>query len=116
MGTHHQPFFLEKAAEDLVHHSASWVVKQPGRSPIFVDCHAVEDPSLDRGGDLRSRSGSATRSAFGHRVRKSSKTVSSAMHMTPRVSPKHSPASRVPSPKFPITSSRRSWTSMTRTT
>lgn len=53
MGTHHQPFFLEKAAEDLVHHSAAWVVKQPGRSPIFVDCHAVEDPSLDRGWDLQ---------------------------------------------------------------
>lgn len=53
MGTHHQPFFLEKAKEDLVHHSAAWVVKQPGRSPIFVDCHAVEDPSLDRGWDLQ---------------------------------------------------------------
>lgn len=49
MGTHHQPYFLEKAKEDLVHHSAAWVVKEPERSPIFVDCHAVEDPSLGRG-------------------------------------------------------------------
>lgn len=53
MGAHHQPFFLEKAKEDLVHHSAAWVVKQPDRSPIFVDCHATEDPSLDRGWDLQ---------------------------------------------------------------
>lgn len=53
MGTHHQPYFLEKAKEDLVHHSAAWVVKKPERSPIFVDCHAIEDPSLDRGWDLR---------------------------------------------------------------
>lgn len=53
MGTHHQPFFLEKAADDLVHHSAAWVVKQPGHSPIFVDCHAIEDSSLDRGWDLQ---------------------------------------------------------------
>lgn len=37
MGTHHQPYFLEKAKEDLVHHSAAWVVKKPERSPIFVD-------------------------------------------------------------------------------
>lgn len=44
MGTHHQPYFLEQAKEDLVHHSAAWVVKEPERSPIFVDCHAVEDP------------------------------------------------------------------------
>lgn len=42
MGTHHQPYFLEKAKEDLVHHSAAWVVKKPERSPIFVDCHAIE--------------------------------------------------------------------------
>lgn len=53
MGTHHQPFFLEKAKEDLVHHSAAWVVKQPERSPIFVDCHAVEDSALGRGWDLQ---------------------------------------------------------------
>lgn len=53
MGTHHQPYFLEKAKEDLVHHSAAWVVKKPKRSPVFVDCHAIEDPSLDRGWDLR---------------------------------------------------------------
>lgn len=53
MGTHHQPYFLEKAKEDLVHHSAAWVVKQPERSPIFVDCHAVEDSSLARGWDLQ---------------------------------------------------------------
>lgn len=53
MGTHHQPYFLEKAKEDLVHHSAAWVVKKPERSPIFVDCHAIEDPSLDRGWDLQ---------------------------------------------------------------
>lgn len=53
MGTHHQPYFLEKAKEDLVHHSAAWVVKQPNRSPIFVDCHAVEDPALDRGWGLQ---------------------------------------------------------------
>ncbi len=33
MGTHHQPYFLEKAKEDLVHHSAAWVVKKPERSP-----------------------------------------------------------------------------------
>ena len=49
MGTHHQPYFLEKAKEDLVHHSAAWVVKKPERSPIFVDCHAIEEHSLDRG-------------------------------------------------------------------
>lgn len=53
MGTHHQPYFLEKAKEDLVHHSAAWVVKKPERSPVFVDCYAIEDPSLDRGWDLR---------------------------------------------------------------
>lgn len=53
MGTHHQPYFLEQAKEDLVHHSAAWVVKEPERSPIFVDCHAVEDPSLGRGWDLQ---------------------------------------------------------------
>lgn len=53
IGTHHQPYFLEKAKEDLVHHSAAWVVKKPERSPIFVDCHAIEDPSLDRGWDLQ---------------------------------------------------------------
>lgn len=53
MGTHHQPYFLEKAKENLVHHSAAWVVKKPGHSPVFVDCHAIEDPSLDRGWDLQ---------------------------------------------------------------
>ena len=53
MGTHHQPYFLEQAKEDLVHHSAAWVVKEPERSPILVDCHAVEDPSLGRGWDLQ---------------------------------------------------------------
>lgn len=53
MGTHHQPYFLEKAKEDLVHHSAAWVVKKPERSPIFVDCHAIEDRSLDRGWNLQ---------------------------------------------------------------
>ena len=53
MGTHHQPYFLEQAKEDLVHHSAAWVVKEPERSPIFVDCHAVEDPSLAAAGICR---------------------------------------------------------------
>lgn len=53
MGTHHQPYFLEKAKEDLVHHSAAWVVKKPGHSPVFVDCLAIEDSSLDRGWDLQ---------------------------------------------------------------
>lgn len=33
MGTHHQPYFLEKAKEDLVHHSAAWVVKKPEAPP-----------------------------------------------------------------------------------
>lgn len=53
MGTHHQPYFLKRAEEELVHHSAAWVVKEPEHSPIFVDCHAVEDPALDRGWDLQ---------------------------------------------------------------
>lgn len=53
MGTHHQPYFLEKAKENLVHHSAAWVVKLPDHSPIFVDCHAVEDSALARGWDLQ---------------------------------------------------------------
>lgn len=53
MGTHHQPYFLEKAKEDLVHHSAAWVVKEPEHSPVFVDCHAVEDSALARGWDLQ---------------------------------------------------------------
>lgn len=52
MGTHHQPYFLEQAKEDLVHHSAAWVVKEPERSPIFVD-NLLEDPSLGRGWDLQ---------------------------------------------------------------
>ncbi|RHL25382.1 hypothetical protein DW029_02815 [Collinsella sp. AF38-3AC] len=66
MGTHHQPYFLEKAKEDLVHHSAAWVVKQPEHSPIFVDCHAVEDSALARGWDLQVTVWSATRRASGH--------------------------------------------------
>lgn len=53
MGTHHQPYFLEKAKEDLVHHSAAWVVKKPERSPIFVDCHAIEDPPSTADGICR---------------------------------------------------------------
>lgn len=53
MPAHNQPYFLDIAADDLVHHSAAWVVKEPNRSPVFVDCHAVADASLDRAWDLQ---------------------------------------------------------------
>ena len=116
MGTHHQPFFLEQAAEDLVHHSAAWVVKQPGRSPIFVDCHAIEDPSLDRGWDLQVKVWQRNEIglwASGEEIQQNGELGDA---LTARVSPKRSPARRVPSPKSPITSSRRSSASTTRTT
>lgn len=53
MPAHNQPYFLDSAAEDLVHHSAAWVVKSEGHQPCFIDCHAVVDDSLERGWDLR---------------------------------------------------------------
>lgn len=53
MASRNRPYYLEAAKKDVVHHSAAWVIKQPDRSPIFVDCRVVEDPSLDRGWDLQ---------------------------------------------------------------
>lgn len=53
MPSHNRPYYLDAAKKDVVHHSAAWVVKQPDRNPVFVDCRAVEDPTLDRGWDLQ---------------------------------------------------------------
>jgi len=53
MSSHNRPYYLEAAKKDVVHHSAAWVVKQPDRSPIFVDCRVVEDSTLERGWDLQ---------------------------------------------------------------
>ena len=53
MPAHNQPYFLDLAAEDLVHHSAAWVIKSEGHQPSFIDCHAVIDNGLERGWDLQ---------------------------------------------------------------
>lgn len=53
MGTHHQPYFLEQAKEDLVHHSAAWVVKEPERSPIFATAMRSKTPPLAAAGICR---------------------------------------------------------------
>lgn len=53
MASHNRPYYLEAAKKDVVHHSAAWVVKQPERSPIFVDCRVVEDRTRERGWDLQ---------------------------------------------------------------
>ena len=115
MSSHNRPYNLEAAKKDVVHHSAAWVVKQPDRSPIFVGCRVVEDSTLDRGWDLQVKVWQRNEIglwASGEEIQQRGELGDAY----DGVSPKRSPVSLAPSPKFPITSSRRSWTSTTRTT
>lgn len=48
MGTHHQPYFLEKAKEDLVHHSAARVTEDEASKRIRSNADQDMDARLDR--------------------------------------------------------------------
>ena len=52
MTAHNKPRFIKAAEQDVVHHSAAWVVKADGHQPVFVDCKVVEDAGSEKGYSL----------------------------------------------------------------